>query len=313
MNEVSRLLVSFSGGRTSAHMLERILALRPRRYRELVVTFANTGCEHPATLDFVRDFARHVGCPVVWLEAEVHLGERKATTHRVVSYETASRNGEPFERMIEKYGVPNTKFKHCTRTLKQHPIENYARSIGWAKGSYHTAIGIRTDEADRVSVQARQRGLVYPFLEWYPTSKADVAAWAEACPVRLPIKGYEGNCVWCWKKSFRKHITLARENSSWYDFPARMERDHGGHGPEFLHDRTKHREPLPLDYRRVFFRGGKATIDILDMARNPPPRWTPAADDYALEFDADLDVGGGCEESCEVYADEDNAEEFLGG
>lgn len=55
-----RLLVLFSGGRTSAYMTYRILKEYADQY-EIVVCFANTGRENPETLDFVRDCDQHFG------------------------------------------------------------------------------------------------------------------------------------------------------------------------------------------------------------------------------------------------------------
>ncbi|GFZ63690.1 hypothetical protein PSE10B_02120 [Pseudomonas amygdali pv. eriobotryae] len=50
-------VVSFSGGRTSAYMLRQVLDADDD-LDDLIVTFANTGKEHPATLDFVNECAR---------------------------------------------------------------------------------------------------------------------------------------------------------------------------------------------------------------------------------------------------------------
>lgn len=46
-------VISFSGGRTSAFMLRQVLDHNDD-LSDLIVTFANTGKEHPATLDFVK-------------------------------------------------------------------------------------------------------------------------------------------------------------------------------------------------------------------------------------------------------------------
>ena len=60
-------VVSFSGGRTSAYMLRLVLD-KNDDLSNLVVTFANTGKEHPATLEFVRECAERWAVPIVWLE-----------------------------------------------------------------------------------------------------------------------------------------------------------------------------------------------------------------------------------------------------
>lgn len=62
-------VISFSGGRTSGYMLWRTLQAHGGTLPDdVVVCFANTGREMPATLDFVNDCAAHFGVHVHWLE-----------------------------------------------------------------------------------------------------------------------------------------------------------------------------------------------------------------------------------------------------
>lgn len=49
-----RTVVSFSGSRTSAYMLRQVLDNNDD-LSDLVITFANTGKGHPATLEFVEE------------------------------------------------------------------------------------------------------------------------------------------------------------------------------------------------------------------------------------------------------------------
>ena len=51
--------ISFSGGRTSAYMLWRVLQAHDMSLpNDVKVIFCNTGKEHEATLDFVRDIEK---------------------------------------------------------------------------------------------------------------------------------------------------------------------------------------------------------------------------------------------------------------
>ena len=50
-------MISFSGGRTSAYMTERLLRELPPD--QVIVCFANTGKEEPETLEFVRRCDEH--------------------------------------------------------------------------------------------------------------------------------------------------------------------------------------------------------------------------------------------------------------
>lgn len=305
-----RLLVSSSGGETSACMTHWILENLRDRYDVIRVCFANTGQENEETLEFVRDCDEHFGFETVWIEGVQFPGERRSPGFKIVDFETADRAGQAFEAAIAKYGIPNQKFKDCTRNLKRKPIETWARSIGWANGSYDLAIGIRIDEIDRVSAEAHDRRIIYPFVKMRPMTKPQINSWWAAQPFRLQLKGYQGNCKWCWKKSRRKHLTLIGERPEIFDFPRRMEEQYGLTGPEFRKDMSKQERPLPEGYRRTFFRGNCSVADLFaDYAtREAAGTLVPAPDD-AQVFDPSLDLGGGCEESCEVYSDEDEGDD----
>jgi len=166
------LLVCRSGGRTSEYMYKYILENHSDEYN-IVGIFANTGWEHHKTLEFVNnndiENEKLYGVKPIWVEAVVHKG-RVACTHKLVTYETASRDREPFVEVVKKYGLPNSAYPHCTRELKEAPIHDYIKNVmGWSnkKGEipdphcdcslcfiepkpYFTALGIRSDEPVRV-------------------------------------------------------------------------------------------------------------------------------------------------------------------
>lgn len=309
---MSRLALSFSGGETSAFMCRKVLLSdRAKQYDEIVVTFANTGQENEETLEFVERCDKGFGLGVVWVEAVMQHGERKSPEARVVDFASASRSGEPFEEMIRKHGIPNQAYPHCTRSLKLDPMRSYLRSIGWLPGTYDTAVGIRVDEFDRMAKAAKANRIVYPLIQWWPTTKPEINGWWRKQPFRLPLKGYQGNCRWCWKKTFRKHLTIMAESPDAYDFPRRMEAEYGTVGYEFTPEAVmkEGQKPIPEGYRRVFFRDQTSVADLEQM-RLDSPDMLPADDDaqeYWL-FDATLDTASGCSESCEVFADEDMGE-----
>lgn len=71
-------LISFSGGRTSAYMLWRIIQAHGGVWPEnVVVVFMNTGDEREETLAFVRECAERWGVKVIWLEWRPKKSERE--------------------------------------------------------------------------------------------------------------------------------------------------------------------------------------------------------------------------------------------
>lgn len=291
--QYNKLLISFSGGETSAYMTQELFK-QFTGWKEMIVVFANTGQENEATLQFVDKCDKHFGWNVVWVEAEVNHENRKGTRHKIVTFETASRNGEPFKQVIAKYGIPNIATPHCSRELKRAPIKSYAKSIGWK--DYKTAIGIRADEIDRISENATKEKLYYPLVKFGVTKPSVNRFWRDM-PFRLDLKGYEGNCKVCWKKSLRKLMTIAVENPVAFNFFEQMENEYGN----FIPPTRQHNEFVKPPIR--FFRKNLSVADIKLMSEN---YFEKAMDDSknTVEFQQlvlDLDVAHGCIESCEVF------------
>lgn len=289
-----RLLVSFSGGETSALMAKLIMERWRDRYDKIHVVFANTGQENEATLQFVKDCDEAFGLGVIWIEAVTPPERGVGPRWTQVNFETADRSGRVFENMIAKHGIPNPGQPHCTRELKTGPIARWARDQGWLPMTYDLAIGIRIDEIDRMTPNARGRRLIYPLVTAFPHSKPKVNEFWAKQPFRLNLKGYEGNCKWCWKKSMRKHLTIMADNPSAYDFPERMEEKYPYTGA------GKTGEP------RRFFRQQMMVKDIRELAKKPFGRADDDARQYQIslfdmmdiDVDAELDMCGS--ESCEV-------------
>jgi hypothetical protein len=285
---MKKLVISFSGGRTSGYMTKKILDAKASEY-DIKVIFANTGFENEATLQFVHDCDTHFGFNTVWIEGVTNMEKGVGMSHKVVTFETASRNGEPFEAVIQKYGIPNMQTPLCTIDLKRYPIEHYLRSIGWSLRDYDLAIGIRTDEQRRVK-EDKSRNVVYPLVHWFPADKQDVLDWWEDQPFDLQLQEHQGNCKTCWKKSFNKLVKLHTEDPTQFDFFERMEEKYGRVGAEF----AKYDDAPD----RVFFRQRMSIKTFRQMA-------IKQADELSrMPTQLDLYADGGCSESCELYETE---------
>ena len=289
-----RLFISFSGGETSAYMTYLLLTRWKNQFDEVVVLFANTGEENEETLIFVNRCDKYFNFKTVWVEAVVHSEQGVGTTHKIVNFETASRKGEPYEVFIKKFGIPNHSFPSCTRELKLRPMQSYIKLLGWKNGTYDTAIGIRVDEARRRSKNHKENRIIYPLLDSQPTTKPQINSFWDKQPFRLELTGYQGNCKWCWKKSFRKLLTIMDESPRVFDFPERMEKECGKIGPEF---KTKKSD----DYHRVFFRGDLSVEGLKEMYKKEKDTLDRAADD-SLDFEPES--SNGCSESCEINFEE---------
>jgi hypothetical protein len=292
------LLVSFSGGETSAFMAQWLKNhYREFGYENIVFVFANTGIERNQTLDFAERCDIKFGLKLNWVEALVYLDERKGTGYTITDFEHATRNTHwrhrddtPFEMIIRKYGIPNQAFPHCTRELKQAPIKTFGK-VYFNGEKYDTAIGIRIDEADRMNEKAKEMGFIYPLISrnMIPYSKPMVNFYWRSMPFRLELKGYQGNCATCWKKADKKLYQTAKEDIEYFEFMAEMERKYPRVGNEFTKD--------PNAPNRVFFRNHRSTLQILEEAKN----WNGKIKNDADEYTYQLDLLGG--ESCEVFSE----------
>lgn len=212
--------IAFSGGRTSGFMLHEILEANGGIPDRCEVTFQNTGREMPQTLDFVREVGERWQVPITWLEYRA-----EAPFFEIVGYQGASRDGEPFEALIErrKY-LPNPATRFCTTELKVRTAKRYLRSLGW---DYWTnAVGLRADEPRRLNKpKPKDRWTVWTPLADAGIGKADVAAfWArQPFDLLLPnVKGncWLGNCDGCFLKSEANIAAFTRdypERAAWWE------------------------------------------------------------------------------------------------
>jgi len=291
-----KLLISFSGGRTSAVMTKLCWEQYQDEF-EIAVCFANTGLEHENTLKFVKDIADNWNIPVVWMEAIVNPIEGKGIRAKIVDFETADRKGKPMEEAIKKHGIPNASSPHCSGRLKEEVIYSYARKyLGWKRGTWHTAIGMRADEIDRLNPNYNGHKIIYPLVT-LRFRESDVDEFMEKYPFDLDLKGkHYGNCVGCWKKSIRKLCTIAKHDAQVFEFWDRMERLYGD---------VKNK---PGYDKKVFYREKNSTQSILALSKKDFNEYSdkkmqvelfkPSTDLSEWEF---WDRESSCSESCEAF------------
>lgn len=265
------LLVSFSGGRTSAFMAKFLKERYPNR--EMLFAFANTGKEKEETLIFVDKCDKEFGLNLVWLEADVNKEKGKGTTYKIVDFETASRNGEPFEAVIKKYGLPSKLYRHCTRELKENPISKYAKEI--LGPNYLIALGIRADEKHRLKTDQKK---IYPLAEMN-IDETFIRGWWKRQSFDLELKDYEGNCDLCFLKSTRKKLTLISENPNIVDWWNEMELKYSS---QFQSKFDEIRNLSIFDLVELTKQRFRKAIDKEEQRENMPQLFEP---EFDLEYD----------------------------
>jgi len=213
--------ISFSGGRTSAYMLWRILQANKGLPEEAIVCFANTGKEDEATLKFVKDCQDNWNVEIHWLEYTNDDPKFKRVT-----YETASRNGEPFESLIVKRQyLPNPVTRFCTIELKIRTIHKYLKSLGWEGHNENSDwVGIRADEMRRARKMLPERA---PLVAAGITVHDVNDFWSKQ-PFNLELTTYKGktlagNCDLCFLKPANQVATLIQEKPERGIWWAKME------------------------------------------------------------------------------------------
>lgn len=223
-------VVSLSGGRTSAYMLWRIKQAHGGKLPEnVLVCFANTGREMGFTLDFVARCGSEWDVPVIWLEYRHRKVEGKSRRLRyaeVVSHNSASRDGEPFDLLLEsKRIVPDRSRRFCTEQLKVNTISRHLMSLGWKR--WLNVVGFRADEGQRIDdKRLYEKEHPGPFKSVFPLADAGIQefeilkAWRSGFfgfDLALDADGDGGNCDGCFMHSADKIARMFKK------YPERMD------------------------------------------------------------------------------------------
>jgi 3'-phosphoadenosine 5'-phosphosulfate sulfotransferase (PAPS reductase)/FAD synthetase len=211
-------ILSFSGGRTSAYLLAT--------YKFDLAIFCNTGKEAEGTLDFIRKCGEFYDKEIIWLE----YNPENKNKFDIVNFETASRNGEPFEKLIIKNKfLPNQQMRFCTVEMKAKTIKRYLKNyLKLEISDVEMILGIRADEPNRYYKlkDSNRNGWenVMPLFKANITKKNIFEFWKKQ-PFDLNINSHEGNCDLCFLKGLTKKIELLRQNPKVADWWIEMEKN----------------------------------------------------------------------------------------
>lgn len=201
-------VAGISGGETSGMMA----ALLPP---SAVLSFQNTGKEHPRTYDFLERLGDALGREIVWLE--YRPPRRRGDPPSAAGFErvtpsTASRDGAPFVALMEAINAyraeigkgpiaPWWRSRLCTTYMKTRLSRRFVESLGWSE--YDELVGLRADEPGRVS--RLRTGVPSRIGRHAPLSdagvtKADVRAFWDSQTFQLGLPPHLGNCTGCFLK-----------------------------------------------------------------------------------------------------------------
>ena len=224
-------VLNVSGGLSSAYMLWLHLQENGGQLADgTIALFANTGKEREETLHFVAELTANWGVPITWLEYRYHpnrRGRRKGemkNDYEIVDYESASRDGQPFEQLIvgHRY-LPNQATRMCTQELKVDTFRRYLR-YGLGAESWMDSLGIRFDERRRWTRRFNDPALLFPLVTARVTKKDVQDFWATQ-NFRLEIPSWKGNCDLCFLKGKANLIHTMRnepELAEWWIDKERM-------------------------------------------------------------------------------------------
>jgi 3'-phosphoadenosine 5'-phosphosulfate sulfotransferase (PAPS reductase)/FAD synthetase len=222
--------ISFSGGRTSAYMLYQVLQANNGLPDDAIVCFANTGKEEEATLKFVNDCSVNWNVKIHWIEYQDH--EDPINRYKEVTYETAARNGEPFEAIIRKRQyLPNPVTRFCTSELKIRTMACFLKQSGLFDNCFKSEIenaswiGLRYDEARRAAKIADKRRIP---LYTDGVTVQHISEFWDKQEFNLELPTYKGrtlagNCDLCFLKPMNQVATLIAEKPERAIWWAQME------------------------------------------------------------------------------------------
>lgn len=272
-----QIVVSFSGGRTSAYLCSLIKELHP----DAVFVFMDTGAEHPATYDFVRKCNDYFGLNLVCLRAVVNMEQGVGVNYKIVRIDEIGDDLQPWRGMCAKYGTPYIHGAFCTDRMKTTPFKKYAEDK-FGKNNYTTILGIRIDEPKRLRVR---KDFSY-LAEISDFEKQDILDWWAKMPFDLQIPEHLGNCVFCIKKGINKVALAAKDEPQLADKFIKMI------NMDDVRIVERRKEPSNTMYRQRMSLEG-----IIDLYAEMP------RDKLVKSLRSSYDTGN-CSESCEAFSGE---------
>ena len=254
--KTNKLLLSLSGGKSSAMMTIHCLKSPIYANYDKVVVFANTGLEHEKTIEFLQKIEDFTKVKIHLLEGVYPSEYGVGVRHKEVNFGDLKMDGSPMRNAILKknlgagYGLPNTATPYCSPMTKERVINSFAKQY-FGTTKYLTAIGFRTEDMPKRVVPIQVKKIfdkkIYPLLSDFSPIvgiKERDEFWSKM-PFNLEINSRYGNCQLCYKKSDLTLFETLKNNPSLVDWYDKMEKETGG----------------------TFFRGKRTVLEMLEQAQ----------------------------------------------
>ena len=131
---MKNLLVTVSGGRSSARMARHIQTHPKYTDYNKVYVFCNTGMERPETIDFLKNIVKYWKIPLTIIEGVYSTEKGVGVGYKVVDFDTMDMEAKVFAQMIANKnkgifsGLPNMKAPYCSENLKSLPSKKFAQA-----------------------------------------------------------------------------------------------------------------------------------------------------------------------------------------
>lgn len=254
---MKNLLVTVSGGRSSAMMAYHIHTHEKYNDYNKLYVFANTGMERPETIDFLRNIQDVWGIPLTLIEGTYSNVMGVGVGYKIVDWNELDMEAKAFEGVImhknkgDYSGLPNQDAPYCSENLKTTPCNKFAKDI-FNGEKFIKAVGFRKEDMPkRISWPEikEDKTRIFPLLTDFPEpiGLLELNAWWNRQSFQLGINSKFGNCELCWKKSDNKLVEAIRKGTRFVDWWAKMEEQYGN----------------------TAFRGRKSIADFVKMANQP--------------------------------------------
>jgi hypothetical protein len=231
------LLVTVSGGRSSAMMAYHIHTSEKYQDYNKAYVFANTGMERPETIEFLKNIESVWGIPLTLIEGTYSNVMGVGVGYKIVDWDSLDMNAGPFEQSIMHKnkgiydGLPNKEAPYCSEAMKTYPSNKFGMEV-FNGEKFIKAIGFRKEDMPkRISWPEikEDKTRIFPLLTDFPEpiGLLELNSWWNKQPFQLGINSKFGNCELCWKKSDKNLVEVIRKGTRFIDWWARMEEQYG--------------------------------------------------------------------------------------